>query len=76
VSDTESLVRRLGLGVGVGGFPLPPDEVIALMRRDKKAAGGLTFVLPGPNGIERVDDPDPAAVAKALAQVGITEGLS
>jgi hypothetical protein len=43
------------------------------MRRDKKAAGGLTFVLPGPHGIERVDDPDPTAVAKALAQVGLTE---
>jgi hypothetical protein len=45
-----------------------------LMRRDKKASGGLTFMLPGPNGIERVDDPDPTAVTKALAMVGIGDG--
>ena len=45
------------------------------MRRDKKSDGGLTFVLAGPHGIERVDDPDPTAVAKALAQVGLTEAV-
>ena len=38
----------------------------------QEGAGGLTFVLPGPHGIERVDDPDPTAVAKALAQVGVS----
>jgi hypothetical protein len=42
------------------------------MRRDKKASGGLTFVLPGPNGIERVDDPPEHALRYAFASVGIT----
>ena len=41
------------------------------MARDKKSFGGLTFMLKGPSGIERVDDPDPAAVRKALAAVGV-----
>jgi len=41
------------------------------MSRDKKSGGALTFVLAGPSGIERVDDPDPAAVHKALASVGV-----
>ncbi len=41
------------------------------MARDKKSAGGLTFVLPGPNGIERVDDPDRAAIRKAFAAIGV-----
>ena len=32
-----------------------PDELVAVMRRDKKATGdGLTFVLDGPNGVEVV----------------------
>jgi 5-deoxy-5-amino-3-dehydroquinate synthase len=29
-----------------------PDELLALMRRDKKAVRGLTFVLDGPRGVE------------------------
>ena len=41
------------------------------MARDKKSAGSLTFVLPGPNGIERVDDPDGAAIRKAFAAIGV-----
>jgi hypothetical protein len=41
------------------------------MRRDKKAKGGLTFVLPGSNGIERVDDPPAAALGRALESVGV-----
>jgi 3-dehydroquinate synthase len=69
---TVHLLQRYGLPTEVLGLDVPVDDVLALMRRDKKADGGLTFMLPGPNGIERVDDPDPAAVAKALAQVGLT----
>jgi hypothetical protein len=41
------------------------------MARDKKAKGGLTFVLPGPNGIEAVDDPPRRAVDAALRAVGV-----
>jgi 5-deoxy-5-amino-3-dehydroquinate synthase len=67
---TESLVRALGLPVQV-----PPGvtaaELLTIMKRDKKSDGGITFVLDGPSGIERVDDPDPVAVNKALAAIGV-----
>ena len=72
VDRTRRLPATLGLPTEVpGGEALDADELLAIMRRDKKSGGGLTFVLPGPNGIERVDDPDPAAVRKAFAAVGI-----
>jgi 5-deoxy-5-amino-3-dehydroquinate synthase len=70
VDRTEALVGALGLPVHA-----PPGvtagDVLAIMKRDKKSAGGLTFVLDGPSGIERVDDPDPAAVNKTLAAIGV-----
>ena len=70
VAATELLVTSLGLPAAA-----PPglraDELLELMARDKKSGGGLTFVLDGPNGIERVDDPDPAAVRKAFAAIGV-----
>jgi 3-dehydroquinate synthase len=50
---------------------LRADELLAIMGRDKKSGGALTFVLDGPNGIERVVDPDPAAVRKAFAAIGV-----
>ena len=74
VDAHEQLLRSLGLPVeappGLSG-----GELVALMHRDKKADGGLTFMLQGPNGVERVDDPDPTAVTKALAQVGVSEAV-
>ena len=46
---------------------LPPfdhDALLGLMRKDKKALTGLTFVLDGPQGVQVVDDvPTGAAVA-------------
>jgi 5-deoxy-5-amino-3-dehydroquinate synthase len=70
VGRTEGLVGSLGLATHA-----PPglraDDLLAIMARDKKSDGGLTFVLDGPNGIERVDDPDPGAVRKALAAIGV-----
>ncbi|WP_410631072.1 3-dehydroquinate synthase family protein [Amycolatopsis sp. cmx-4-83] len=43
------------------------DELISLMRSDKKATGGgLAFVLDGPAGPELVRDVDPATVAAVL----------
>ncbi len=70
VARHEHLVAALGLPTQA-----PPglraDELIPIMARDKKSGGGLTFVLAGPSGIERVVDPDPAAVRKALASVGV-----
>ncbi|HEY5011238.1 MAG TPA: 3-dehydroquinate synthase [Acidimicrobiia bacterium] len=74
VEGTEQLLERFGLPVEAPAG-LSGSDVIGLMRRDKKSEGGLTFVLAGPRGVERVDDPDPTAVAKALAQVGLTEAV-
>jgi 5-deoxy-5-amino-3-dehydroquinate synthase len=70
VSRTENLVRSLGLPT-VAPAGLRSDDLIEIMARDKKSGGGLTFVLDGPNGIERVDDPDPAAVRKAFAAIRV-----
>lgn len=61
----------------VGGYDLPmriPDgtdavSLVPLMRRDKKALGGLTFVLDGPGGVEVVRDVDPAVVEETLEAV-------
>jgi 5-deoxy-5-amino-3-dehydroquinate synthase len=50
---------------------LDASKLVELMRRDKKAKGGLTFVLPGPAGFERVDDPPAAALDLAFAAVGV-----
>jgi 5-deoxy-5-amino-3-dehydroquinate synthase len=45
---------------------LAADDLVALMRRDKKAHDGLTFVLDGPDGVEVVADVDEARVREAL----------
>ncbi|HTD50028.1 MAG TPA: 3-dehydroquinate synthase [Acidimicrobiia bacterium] len=70
VSTTERLIRALGLPTDAP-VGLHADDLIDLMARDKKSAGGLTFVLDGPNGIERVDNPDRDAVRKALAAIRV-----
>jgi len=67
---TEALVAALGLPT-YAPPGLAADDLIAIMGRDKKSAGALTFVLDGPNGIERVDAPDPGAVRKALAVIRV-----
>jgi 5-deoxy-5-amino-3-dehydroquinate synthase len=70
VDQHRQLVDALGLPTSV------PDgasarELLAVMRRDKKAKGGLTFVLPGADGLETVDDPPPNALSVAFRAVGI-----
>ncbi|WP_420453669.1 3-dehydroquinate synthase [Ilumatobacter sp.] len=45
-----------------------PDVLVDLMRRDKKALDGLTFVLDGAAGVEVVEGVDEAAVRAALAR--------
>jgi 3-dehydroquinate synthetase len=67
---TEVLVASLGLPTSAPAG-LHADDLLAIMARDKKSGGGLTFVLDGPSGIERVDEPDPGAVRKALAAVRV-----
>src|SRR5690606_16232777 len=46
-----------------------PDELVALMARDKKALDGLTFVLDGADGVEVVPGVDPAVAADTLGAV-------
>ncbi|MFI7080352.1 3-dehydroquinate synthase family protein [Micromonospora sp. NPDC049903] len=61
----------------VRGYGLPtrlPDGVdatglVTLMRRDKKATDGLTFVLDGPSGAELVTDVPEAVVLAVLAEL-------
>jgi 3-dehydroquinate synthase len=70
VGEHHGVIERLGLP-STAPPGLRADEILTLMARDKKSTGALTFMLQGPNGIERVDDPDHAAVVKALAAVGV-----
>jgi 3-dehydroquinate synthase len=60
-----------GLGLPTAAPGLTAAELIAVMRRDKKARGGLTFVLLGPDGLESVDDPPAPALDAAFRAVGI-----
>ncbi|MGA1672489.1 MAG: 3-dehydroquinate synthase, partial [Ilumatobacteraceae bacterium] len=57
-----------GLGADIPDVA-PVSELMALMGRDKKAIGGLTFVLDGPNGVEPVAGVDPATVADLLGSL-------
>ncbi|HET9602360.1 MAG TPA: 3-dehydroquinate synthase family protein [Acidimicrobiales bacterium] len=47
-----------------------PIRLVELMRRDKKALYGLTFVLDGPNGVEVVAGVPTGAVEAALERMG------
>ena len=50
--------------------PAPtPDELVALMGRDKKALDGLTFALDGPGGVEVVAGVPEADVRAALSEL-------
>jgi 5-deoxy-5-amino-3-dehydroquinate synthase len=57
-----------GLGVEIPDVA-PVSELMALMGRDKKAIGGLTFVLDGPRGVESVAGVDPATVSELLGSL-------
>lgn len=48
---------------------LDPHQLLELMRRDKKALTGLTFVLDGADGVELVTDVDDQSVLDALARM-------
>ena len=57
-------------GLGVDLPPgLDPALLVDLMRRDKKALDGLTFVLDGTDGIEVVTDVAEAPVLESLARM-------
>ena len=61
----------------VGAYDLPtalppgsdPVELVEVMRRDKKALTGLTFVLDGPDGVELVAGVEQGALDEAFARV-------
>jgi 5-deoxy-5-amino-3-dehydroquinate synthase len=44
----------------------PPEQLLALMARDKKALDGLTFILDGDDGVEVVTDVPKQAALDAL----------
>ena len=68
-ANHRAVVAGLGLPTTAPG--LTAGQLTAVMRRDKKARGGLTFVVLGPDGLEQVDDPPAPALDAAFAAVGI-----
>jgi 5-deoxy-5-amino-3-dehydroquinate synthase len=62
VVDSYGLPTSLPAGVEVA-------QLVEIMRRDKKALHGLTFVLDGPAGIEVVPGVDPVLVADVLEEM-------
>jgi 3-dehydroquinate synthase len=70
VARQRAVITSLALPERVPG-DLTSGALLDVMMRDKKSSGGLTFVLPGPNGLELVDDPSPAALRAAFAAVGV-----
>lgn len=61
----------------VGAYDLPAtlpaevdrDELVTLFGRDKKAIGGVTFILDGPDGVEPVRDVRRDAIDSALERL-------
>lgn len=72
VDRHHRVVSALGLPTTVPAG-LAADDLIALMARDKKSVGGLTFILHHGSELIRVDDPPIAAVRAALERVGVQE---
>lgn len=68
VADHRRVVEGYGLPTTVDG-DLDPATLVELMRRDKKAYDGLTFVLDGPRGPEIVTEVDDRQVLDALERV-------
>jgi 5-deoxy-5-amino-3-dehydroquinate synthase len=68
VAEHHRVVEGYGLPTTVDG-DLDGGVLLDLMRRDKKAVDGLTFVLDGPRGVEIVTGVDDRQVLAALEQV-------
>jgi 5-deoxy-5-amino-3-dehydroquinate synthase len=70
--DEERVEEHRRIVAGEYGLRVTPpgrldvDDLMVLMARDKKAVGGLTFVLDGPNGVEVVEHVPEAAVRSTL----------
>jgi 5-deoxy-5-amino-3-dehydroquinate synthase len=70
VERHRELVTSLGLPAEVVD-KVQADDLLTVMARDKKSQGGLSFVLDGPRGLERVDDPPAPALHRAFEAVGV-----
>jgi 5-deoxy-5-amino-3-dehydroquinate synthase len=68
VDEHRSVVSAYGLDTTLPDGAAA-DELIELMRRDKKALTGLTFALDGPDGVEVVAGVDPAIARRALEAI-------
>jgi 5-deoxy-5-amino-3-dehydroquinate synthase len=68
VRDHRRVVDEYGLP-SVLPTGADPDQLVTLMRRDKKAVHGLTFVLDGPDGIEVVPGVDPGTARVVLDRI-------
>lgn len=66
----EVIVGHYGLSVEVPRN-VKRDRLIELMKHDKKAVDGLTFVLDGPNGIETVRGISESDVHRALDALSV-----
>lgn len=66
----DVIVGHYGLSIKVPRT-VKRERLIDLMRHDKKAVNGLTFVLDGPNGMEPVRDVSEAAVHEALDALSV-----
>jgi 5-deoxy-5-amino-3-dehydroquinate synthase len=65
VDQHRRVVQDYGLPTAPEG-PVDGPALLELMRRDKKAVDGLTFVLDGPNGVEVVPGVDEGQVRLEL----------
>ncbi|KOY55837.1 aminodehydroquinate synthase [Streptomyces sp. XY332] len=65
VEEHQDVVRYYGLPTALP-VEAEPAALIDLMRHDKKAMNGLSFVLDGPNGAELVSDVPHEVVARVL----------
>jgi 5-deoxy-5-amino-3-dehydroquinate synthase len=73
VAEHHAVVAAYGLPTALPAGTAP-DALVELMRLDKKATDGLTFVLDGPRGAELVPGVPADRVAAALAAMPVAEG--
>jgi len=70
LDDLLALLTALDLPCSVSGTS-SREDLLTIMKRDKKSRGGLAFVLPGDDGLELVEDPPPGVLATAFTAVGV-----
>lgn len=68
VDEHRRVVTSYGLPAALPG-DVDPDELVELFGRDKKAVGGVTFVLDGPEGVEPVKGVPRTAIDEAFRRI-------